>query len=76
MKTPAEMLTDFGWLDVATAFRERMGGKLVAIRDNQGNCHGRLELLNEVQFPPAQVKPQVETQVEPYRGKERIYHGR
>jgi hypothetical protein len=71
MKTPAEMLTDFGWLDVATLFRERMGGKLVAIRDNQGNGHGRLELLEEVQFPPAQVKPQVETQVKPYRGKGR-----
>jgi hypothetical protein len=72
MKTPAEMLTDFGWLDVATLFRERMGGKLVAIRDNQGNGHGRLELLDEVQFSPAQVETQVETQVKPYRGKERI----
>ena len=71
MKTPAQMLTDMGWLDVATLFRERMGGKLVAIRDNQGNGHGRLELLDEVEFPPAQVKPQIETQVKPYRGKGR-----
>jgi hypothetical protein len=59
------MLTDFGWLNVATAFRERMGGKLVAIRDNQGNCHGRVELLDE-ELPPASV----------YGKKERPYRGR
>ena len=71
MRTPAEMLADIGWLDVATLFRERMGGKLVAIRDNQGNGHGRLELLDEVEFPPAQVKTQVQTKFKPYRGKGR-----
>ena len=69
MRTPAEMLTDIGWLDVATLFRERMGGKLVAIRDNQGNGHGRLELLDEVEFPPAQK--QAASKVKPYRGKGR-----
>ena len=65
MKTPAEMLTDMGWLDVATAFRERMGGKLVAIRDRHGNSHGRVELLDE-ELPPASV----------YGKKERPSRGR
>lgn len=65
MKTPAQMLTDMGWLDVATAFRERMGGKLVAIRDRDGNAHGRVELLEE-ELPPASV----------YGKKERPYRGR
>ena len=65
MKTPAEMLTDFGWLDVATLFRERMGGKLVAIKDNQGNGHGRLELLDE-ELPQASVYSEKE---QPYRGR-------
>ena len=65
MKTPAEMLTDMGWLQVATAFRERMGGKLVAIRDRDGNAHGRVELLDE-DLPPASVYSDKEG---PYRGK-------
>ena len=65
MKTPAEMLTGMGWLEVATAFRERMGGKLVAIRDRDGNAHGRVELLDE-ELPPASVYSDNEG---PYRGK-------
>ena len=65
MKTSTEMLTDMGWLDVATLFRERMGGKLVAIRDKHGNGHGRVELLDE-ELPPALVYGKQE---KPYRGR-------
>jgi hypothetical protein len=71
MKSAEQMLREMRMLEVARELRRVLGAKLVAIRDNQGNGHGRLELLDEVQFPPAQVKPQVNTQVKPYRGKER-----
>ena len=71
MKTAEQMLREMRMLEVAQELRRVFGAKLVAIRDNQGNVHGRLELLDEVEFPPAQVQTQVETKVKPYRGKGR-----
>ena len=71
MKSAEQMLAEMRILEVARELRRVFGAKLVAIRDNQGNGHGRLELLDEVQFSPAQVETQVETQVKPYRGKGR-----
>ncbi len=71
MKSAEQMLREMRMLEVAQELRRVFGAKLVAIRDNQGNGHGRLELLDEVEFPPAQVKTQVETKVKPYRGKGR-----
>ena len=71
MKSAEQMLREMRMLEVAQELRRVFGAKLVAIRDNEGNGHGRLELLDEVEFQPAQVKTQVETKVKPYRGKGR-----
>ena len=69
MKSAEQMLREMRMLEVAQELRRVFGAKLVAIRDNEGNVHGRCELLDEVQFPPA--PKQVETKVKPYRGKGR-----
>ena len=71
MKSAEQMLREMRMLEVAQELRRVFGAKLVAIRDNQGNVHGRCELLDEVELPPAQVQMQVETKVKPYRGKGR-----
>ena len=71
MKSAEQMLREMRMLEVAQELRRVFGAKLVAIRDNEGNVHGRLELLDEVELPPAQVQTQVETNVKPYRGKGR-----
>lgn len=67
MKSPEQMLREMRMLEVAQELRRLFGAKLVAIRDNQGNVHGRCELLDEVEFPPA--KERVAPKVKPYRGK-------
>lgn len=68
MKSARQMLEDAGMLAVAEALRETFGARLVAVRDHDGNEHGRVELLDEVTFPVERAqapKPQ------PYRGRER-----
>lgn len=69
MKSAEQMLREMRMLEVAQELRRVFGAKLVAIRDNQGNVHGRCELLDEVEFPPAQK--QAASKVKPYRGKGR-----
>lgn len=67
MKTPEEMLREARMLEVARELRATFGAKLVAIRDRDGNLHGRAELLDEVEMPPAPELPKPQ----PYRGKGR-----
>jgi len=69
MKSAEQMLREMRMLEVAQELRRVFGAKLVAIRDNEGNVHGRCELLDEVEFPPAQK--QAASKVKPYRGKGR-----
>lgn len=54
MKTPAEILQSLSLLEVAAALRDRMAGRLVAVRDNEGNHHGRTELLDD-ELPPGKL---------------------
>lgn len=68
MKSAEQMLREAQMLEVAQELRRVFGAKLVAIRDNEGNVHGRCELLDEVEFPPEQHEL---PKVQPYRGKGR-----
>lgn len=68
MKSARQMLEDAGMLGVAEALRETFGARLIAIRDRDGNGHGRVELLDEVSFPVEEVEAQ---KPQPYRGRER-----
>ncbi len=67
MKTPTEMLREARMLEVANELRATFGAKLVAIRDRDGNLHGRAELLDDIEIPPQQELPKQQ----PYRGKGR-----
>lgn len=67
MKTPTEMLREARMLEVARELRATFGAKLVAIRDRDGNLHGRAELLDDIELPPEQDLPKPQ----PYRGKGR-----
>lgn len=67
MKTPEEILREARMLEVARELRATFGAKLVAIRDRDGNLHGRAELLDDIEFPPEQELPKPQ----PYRGKGR-----
>lgn len=67
MKTAEEMLREARMLEVARELRATFGAKLVAIRDRDGNLHGRAELLDEVEMPPEKELPKPQ----PYRGKGR-----
>ena len=51
MKSAEQMLREMRMLEVAQELRRVFGAKLVAIRDNQGNVHGRCELLVQPRTP-------------------------